>query len=135
MNWSFHLKNYVEGQGLLGLLGGSDPLPTADSAGSASKPANEKAITTWRKNNAKVVTWILNSIDQSISLSLQAYTKGSVMWNHLKKLYHQTNKVRRFYLDTELAKYCKVHRNVQEYYNSFLALWTEKDSMLLNTAL
>eukprot|EP00268_Persea_americana_P042906 TRINITY_DN42998_c0_g1_i1.p1 TRINITY_DN42998_c0_g1~~TRINITY_DN42998_c0_g1_i1.p1 ORF type:complete len:254 (-),score=43.67 TRINITY_DN42998_c0_g1_i1:1786-2547(-) len=135
MNWSFHLKNYVEGQGLLGLLDRSDPLPTADSAGTASKPADKKPITTWQQNNAKVITWILNSIDQSISLSLQAYTKASDMWNHLKKLHHQANKARRFYLDTELAKYCQVDRNVQEYYNGFLALWTMKDSMLLNTVL
>ena len=55
------------------------------------------------------------------------------MWNHLRKLYHQTNKAGKFYLDTELAKYCHGDKNVQEYYNGFLALWTEKDFMLLNT--
>lgn len=54
------------------------------------------------------------------------------MWNHLKKLYHQTNKARKFYLDTKLAKCSQGDKTVQEYYNGFLTLWNEKDSMVLS---
>ena len=62
MSWSFHLKNFVEGEGLFCYLDGSIPRPqiTTDS----------KGLATWSKENAKVVTWILNSIDPSLVVAL-----------------------------------------------------------------
>lgn len=58
----------------------------------------------WDQNNATVITWILSSIDPNISSSLQAFEKASDMWPHLRKLYLQVNKARKFFLDIELAK-------------------------------
>lgn len=138
MSWSFHLRNFVEGKGLIGYLNGTNPQPaistTADgSSDTASKTVDEKAIASWNQNNAKVVTWIVNSVDLPVSISLQAFTNASDMWDHLKKLYHQTNKARKFHLDTEVAKYCHGDKSVQEYYSGFLALWTERDQMLLHS--
>ena len=125
MSWSFHLRNFVEGQGLFGYLDGSIPRPhiTTDS----------KGLATWSKENAKVVTWILNSIDPSLAVALQAYTTATDMWAHLKKVYHQTNKARKFHLDSEIAKYTQGDKSVHEYFNGFLTLWTEKGSMLIQT--
>ena len=125
MSWSFHLRNFVEGQGLFGYLDGSitRPMSTTDS----------KSLANWSKENAKVVTWILNSIDSSLAVALQAYTTAADMWAHLKKVYHQTNKARKFHLDSEIAKYTQGDKSVQEYFNGFLTLWTERDSMLIQT--
>lgn len=86
LQWSFHLVNFVEGHGLLGILDGTDFMPESKEQGSAStadptsKSADEKVLATWRQNNIKVVTWILNSVDSSISLSLQAFSRASDMW-------------------------------------------------------
>ena len=55
------------------------------------------------------------------------------MWDHLKKLYHQTNKEKKFHLDTELARYYQGDKSVQEYYSGFLALWTESDQMRVHS--
>ena len=55
------------------------------------------------------------------------------MWAHLKKVYHQTNKAWKFHLDSEIAKYSQGDKTVQEYFNGFLTLWTERDSMLIQT--
>ena len=115
---------------MLGYLDGTVTKLTVDSTNTTSKTADEKAVATWNQNNAKVLTWILNSIDPSLSMSLQAFTKASNMWNHMKKLYHQTNKAKKLHLDTELAKYCQGDKTVQQYHNGFLALWTETDQML-----
>lgn len=58
MNWSFHLQNFVQGHGQLGILDGSDPMPIVskptdkDDVGTMSKSADEKTQTTWRQNNA-----------------------------------------------------------------------------------
>ena len=89
MSWSFHLKNFVEGKGLLGYLDGTNPQP-ADNT-------DTKTLAAWNQNNAKVVT------DPIVSLSLQAYTKASDMWTHLRKLYQQASKARRFHLDTGIG--------------------------------
>ena len=127
MSWSFHLKNFVEGQGLFGYLDGSITKPQITSA------TDSKSLATWSKENAKVITWILNSIDPSLAVALQAYTTATDMWAHLKKVYHQTNKARKFHLDSEIAKYAQGDKTVHEYFNGFLTLWTERDSMLIQT--
>lgn len=99
--------------------------------GTTSKPIDEKAkdvkaMATWNQNNSKVVTWILNSIDSNIALTLQSFYKALDMSNHLRKLYHQTNKARKFYLDTELAKYTQGDTTDQEYYSGFLTYGMKK---------
>lgn len=94
MGLSFHLKHFVQGQGLAGFLDGTSLQPTGD-----------KAKANWTQNNSKVVTCILNSVDPSITLSLQSFSRVSEMWKHLRKLYHQTNKSQKYYTDLELAKY------------------------------
>ena len=77
ISWSFHIKNFVEGKGLLGYLDGTNPQPGSSipmteqgSTSTGSKPVDEKVIASWNQNNAEVVTWILDSVDLSISLSL-----------------------------------------------------------------
>lgn len=84
-----------------------------DSASTIAKSVDGKEIATWHQNNAKVLTWKLNSIDPSISWSLQAFTKAFDIWNHLRKLYHQTDKAKKLYLDTKIAKYCQGNKTIQ----------------------
>lgn len=57
------------------------------------------------QNNSERATWILNIIDPSISLSLQAFSNAFDMWSDQRKIYHQDNIAKKFYIDTELAKY------------------------------
>lgn len=93
MSWSFHLKNVVEGQGLLRYLDGSNPAPKT-AIGKDASGSDAKTLASWNQHNAKVVIWILNFVYSSISLALQAYTKASDVWIHLKNLYQQPNKAR-----------------------------------------
>ena len=102
LSWSFHLKNFVKGQGMLGYLDGTTPKPIAGTTATSTTPVvGDKINATWNQRNAKVITWILNSVDPSFSMALQAFTMASDMWKHMKKIYHQQNKARRFHLDTE----------------------------------
>ena len=66
-------------------------------------------------------------------MALQAFTTSPDMWQHMKKIYQQQNKARRFHLDTALAKYCQNDKSIREYYNGFLALWIERDQMPLQS--
>ena len=125
MAWSSHPKNFVEGQGPFGYLDGSITKPTTST--------DTKALATWSKENAKVITWILNSIDPSLAIALQAYTTASDMWGHLKNVYHQTNKAREFHLDSEITKFSQGDKSVQAYFNGFLTLWTEMNAMIIQS--
>lgn len=51
---------------------------------------------------------------------------------NIRKIYHQDNIARKFYLDTELAKYNQGDKIVQEYLNEFLTFWNGKDSMTVD---
>lgn len=53
--WSLHLKHWVTGKCLGGYLDGTIK-------------ETDKTKETWNQNNSKVVTWILRSIDPSVSL-------------------------------------------------------------------
>ena len=89
-------------------------------------------MTIWTQNNSKVVTWVLNSIESNIALSLQSFSEVSDIWNHLKNLYHQANMTRNFFLDTHLPKYTQGDRTVQDYYNGCVTSLNELDSMVLS---
>lgn len=101
--WSFHLQNFVEGHGLDGYLDETVLAPLEEKSKATiittttvptATTTEEKFAGTWKQNNAKVVTRILNSIDPSIAISLHSFKKASDMWVHFKKLYHQINKAK-----------------------------------------
>lgn len=55
------------------------------------------------------------------------------MWAHVKTLQHQLNTARKLYPDTEQANYTRGDQTIQEYYNGFLTLWIERDSIIINS--
>lgn len=69
MGWSFHLEHFVKGQGLHGYLDGTTKAPTDEK--------DEKGNYSLDEYNSKVVTWILNSIEPTIALSLHSFFKAS----------------------------------------------------------
>lgn len=74
--WSFHLQHYIRCQGLTEYL---------NERGTGTVQTNGQKGEVWNQNYSKVVTWILNSVDPSIGLSLYTYTKASEMRKHLKR--------------------------------------------------
>lgn len=47
--WSFHLRNFVKGQGLLGILNGSNPIPVV------TKSTDKDKVTSTDKDSASIV--------------------------------------------------------------------------------
>lgn len=88
--WEFSFRNFVEGKELSVYIDRS-----------ISKSNDSKEITKWKVNNAKVIRWILSSVELHISLTLPAYTAAEDMWSHLRKVYNQENEARRFQLKKE----------------------------------
>lgn len=51
------------------------------------------------------------------------------MWIYLKKVYHKENLARQCQLEFKISQHAQGNSSIQDYYSSFLALWTEYDEI------
>ena len=89
--WSFQFQILVKGKELWGHIDGSSVAPE-DKVQRAS----------WESKDARVMSWILGSVDPQINLNLRSFKNARDMLNHLKQLYTQNNAARRFQLELEM---------------------------------
>jgi hypothetical protein len=75
--WEFQFKLFVMGKELWGHIDGSDPAPT-----------ETKDLAKWMVKDARVMSWILGSLDPLIVLNLRPYKSAKTMWEYLLKVYH-----------------------------------------------
>ncbi|RVW81942.1 hypothetical protein CK203_033283 [Vitis vinifera] len=54
----------------------------------------------WEIKDARVMTWILSSVEPHLVLNLRPYKTAAAMWNYLHTVYNQDNFARRFQLDS-----------------------------------
>jgi hypothetical protein len=84
---------YVKGKGLWSHLDDVSmaPLETTD-------------LDAWKTTYAKIITWILNTIDPQMINNLRPFSTPQEMWNYLKRIYNQYNAAKRcFQLELEIA--------------------------------
>jgi len=60
----------------VGSCGGSDPTPT-----------DSTKLLQWKVKDARVMSWILGSVDPLIVLNLRPYKTAKTMWEYVKKVY------------------------------------------------
>ncbi|XP_058217973.1 uncharacterized protein LOC131328986 [Rhododendron vialii] len=114
--WRFHFQFFVEGKGLWGYVDGTEAIPNATDV----KKTNE-----WKVNNAKVVSWILGSVDTNIGLPMRGLRTAKEMWDYLEKVYQQSNLARKFQIENDIFYYDHGEKSIQEYYAGFMDLWAE----------
>lgn len=51
----------------------------------------KKKKSKWKINNARIITWILNSVEKDIALSLKSCGSGNTILAYLHRTYYQTN--------------------------------------------
>ena len=76
--WEFQFHLFVMGKELWGHIHGNDPAPTEVSK-----------LAQWQVKDARVMTWILGSVDQLLVPNLRPYKTAKSMWEYLKKVYSQ----------------------------------------------
>ena len=65
--------------------------------GDKKKPIDEKVdnyatlLDSWETNNSNIITWINNSVIQSIGTQLAKYDMVKEVWDHFARLYIQSN--------------------------------------------
>lgn len=67
-----------------------------------------KLMANWEINSLKIMTWIYNSIDQSIGVHSAKIAKAKDIWDYLSSLYVQSNFSKRYQLGL------KFEQNVKE---------------------
>ena len=74
--WEFYFRTFMEGKVLSGILDGSE-----------KEEGDEKKKSNWKTKNAQIITWILNSVEPDIALSLRSFTTVAAIWSHLNGIY------------------------------------------------
>ncbi|XP_071728389.1 uncharacterized protein [Rutidosis leptorrhynchoides] len=119
--------DFCQGKDLWGHIDGSCPVPTVD--GDKNKTEHAK----WEVNDAKVMTWILSSMEPNIVLNLRPFRTAAQMWEHLKKLHSQNNTARRFQLEHEIAIIQQDSLSISDFYSCFMNLWAEYTDIVYST--
>ncbi|KAJ0099539.1 hypothetical protein Patl1_19930 [Pistacia atlantica] len=91
---------------------------------SALAPQGVEALSKWEIKDARVMTWILSSVEPHLVLNLNHYKTIAAVWNYLNKIYNQDNSARRFQLEYEMANFTQGSLSIEEYFSSFQTLWT-----------
>lgn len=90
--WEFYFQIFVQGKSLFGILDGSTIELNEDK--------EKQGLHT---NNARVISWILNSVHTNIAVNLRLFNLASEMWKHLKKVYSHCNHAHDFKLEHTLS--------------------------------
>ncbi|KAK2377815.1 hypothetical protein QL285_078448 [Trifolium repens] len=100
--------------------------------GTSVKPMDRKdadkyteALKTWNKNNSKVITWINNSVSQSIGMQLAKFDTAQEIWEHLKHLYVQSNFAKRYQLESDIRALKQDNMTIHEFYLAMSNLWDQ----------
>ena len=112
--WEFQFKLFVKGKELWGHIDGSNPAPR-----------DAEALPKWEIMDARVMTWILSSVEPHLVLNLRPYKTAAAMWNYLHTVYNQDNFARRFQLEYEMTNFTQGSLSIEEYFSGFQTLWTD----------
>ncbi|CAN0914120.1 hypothetical protein LINGRAHAP2_LOCUS28367 [Linum grandiflorum] len=119
--WEFQIRYFVQRKGLLAYLDGTAPAPTISDE-------TKETLAAWRSNNARVVRWLINSMESRIALTLPTFTSAADIWAYLEKTYSKVrNSSRIFEIEYELAKLSQGDRDIRSFYVAATDLWAEQD--------
>jgi len=75
--WSYVMRNFFKGKKMRGYVSGTYVIPKNTEEGDVV------LIDTWEANNAKIITWINNSVEHFIGTQLAKYETVNKVWDHL----------------------------------------------------
>jgi gag-polypeptide of LTR copia-type/Zinc knuckle len=99
--WSYHMKKKLKGKSLWKYTMGDRSCPqisTTDLTDQIKKADWKNKVDQWEVENSKIMTWIANTVDHSISMQFSRFETAKAIWDFLSNRYNQTN----FYLKYKL---------------------------------
>ncbi|XP_019427158.1 PREDICTED: uncharacterized protein LOC109335479 [Lupinus angustifolius] len=118
--WSYVMRKFLIGKRIWGYVSGTFVKPTNSATENYAKE-----LETWEVNNSKIITWINNSVSQSIGFQLAKYDSASQVWEHLKRLYVQSNFAKQYQLEIDIRALQQHSMSIQEFYSAMTNLWDQ----------
>ena len=82
-------------------------------------------IDTWEANNAKINTRINNSVEHSIGTQLAKYKTTKEVWDHLQRLFTQSNFAKQYQLENDIRALPQKNMSIQEFYSTMTYFWDQ----------
>jgi hypothetical protein len=118
-SWEFQFRMFVKGKELWNHLDGSSMVP-----------ADPIELGSWETKDAKVVSWLLSSIEPHMVNNLRSFNTAKEMWDLLRRIYHQDNSARKFQLELDIGNYRQGNQTIEQYYSGFLNLWSDYSGLV-----
>ncbi|XP_062103204.1 uncharacterized protein LOC133814230 [Humulus lupulus] len=119
-HWHYVMKNFLKGKRMWGYVSGTSTKSKDDKDESFVEQ-----LDLWDANNSKIITWINNSVQQSIGIQLTKYETAKEVWEHLERLYTQSNFAKQYQLEIDIRALQQNSMNVQEFYSAMSNLWDQ----------
>jgi hypothetical protein len=109
---------YIRGKGKIGYLTGDRTEPDS------SDPQHD----TWDAENSMVMTWLVNSVEEEISINYLCYSTAKELWESLKEVYSDLgNKSQIYELTLKVRETQQGSDNVTKYFHSLKRVWQDLD--------
>ncbi|GFY97725.1 hypothetical protein Acr_12g0002660 [Actinidia rufa] len=92
-------------------------------------PTDEDIKTLWKRVSTMVLSWLLNSINNSITPSLTSCHTPYELWRELESRFTQGNHATIFKIQREISNLEQGNLNITNYYNHFKTLRDQLDSI------
>ncbi|GKE14493.1 cysteine-rich receptor-like protein kinase 8 [Tanacetum coccineum] len=83
----------------------------------------------WERTNDMIISWILNTIDEQISNSLNFVNTACDLWKELQEHYSQLDGHRVYQLTNDLVQLKQNNLAIEVYYHKLKGLWDEYDTL------
>ncbi|KAK2387439.1 hypothetical protein QL285_061222 [Trifolium repens] len=119
--WSYVMKKILKGKKMWSYVDGTSVKPTDKK----DETEYAKQLDIWDVSNSKILTWINNSVSQSIGMQLAKFDTALEVWNHLKRLYAQSNFAKRYKLESDIRDLKQNNMTIHEFYSAMTNLWDQ----------
>nr|CAN63642.1 hypothetical protein VITISV_038695 [Vitis vinifera] len=106
---SFQFELFLKGKDLWGHIDGTD----VEKPSTFDKSQDVRSSPSWAVLDARIMSWLLGSMEPHIVTHLRPHHSAQSMWAYLKKLEHA------------IAMFQHGSLSIQDYYLAFLTLWHE----------
>lgn len=117
--WEFQFRMFLKGKTLWNHIDGS-----------SSKPTDVEELAQWETKDARIISWILATIEPRMVNNLRSFHTTKQMWDYLRRIYHQENTARRFQPELEISQFSQGNLSIEQYYSDFINLWSEYSGII-----
>ena len=98
--------------------------------GKSEAPASGTDLAQWDSKDARIVSWLLGSIEPHMVNNLRCFTTTKEMWEYLRCIYNQGNNARKFQLELDIANYSQGNLSIEQFYGGFFNFRSKYSSIV-----